>query len=98
MSNFFKELGNFIMGEGVRNLKKTVDKTIHDIEEKVEKATIKVIKTSVLFLMIMVGFLFVLIGLARYLNETVPGLAHGLGTMLIGGILIVLALFVRVMK
>jgi hypothetical protein len=45
-----------------------------------------------------IGAMFILIGLAKYLNETVPGLAHGVGTILIGVILIVLALFVRVMK
>jgi len=98
MANFLKDIGKFLLGEGITSLKKTVDKTIHDIEERVEKATIKVIKTSVLFLMMTVGVLFLLIGLAKYLNETIPGLAHGLGTILIGGVLIVLALFVRLMK
>ena len=98
MANFLKDIGKFLLGEGITSLKKTVDKTIHDIEERVEKATIKVIKTSILFLMMTVGMLFILVGLAKYLNETVPGLAHGLGTILIGVILIVLALFVRIMK
>jgi len=98
MGNVFKDILGFLAGEGLSTLKKTVDKTIKDVEERVERATIKVIKTSILFLMMVVGFLFILIGLAKYLNETVPGLAHGIGTMLVGGILIVLALFVRVMK
>ncbi len=98
MANFFKEIGKFLLGEGISTLKKTVDKTIHDIEVKVERTTIKVIKTSILFLMMIVGVIFILVGLAKYLNEIVPGLAHGLGTILIGVILILLALFVRVMK
>ena len=98
MANFFKEAGSFLLGEGMSKLKDKVDKTIKDLEQKIERATIKVIKTSILFLMMFIGAMFILIGLAKYLNETVPGLAHGLGTMLIGAILIVLALFVRVMK
>lgn len=98
MANFFKDLGKFLVGEGLGSLKKTVDKTVKDIEVKVERATIKVIKTSVLFLMMAVGALFILIGLAKYLNETVPAFDHGLGTILVGAILIVLGLFVRMMK
>jgi len=98
MASFFKDLGNFLLGEGLSSLKKTVDKTIKDVEHRIERATIKVIKTSILFLMMIIGIIFILVGLAKYINETVPGLAHGLGTILIGAILIVLALFVRAMK
>ena len=98
MGNVFKDIIGFLVGEGLSTLKKTVDKTIKDLEERIERATIKVIKTLTLFLMMAIGFLFVLVGLAKYLNETVPGLAHGIGTMVVGGVLIVLALFVRVMK
>lgn len=98
MANFFKEIGKFLLGEGLSTLKKTVNSTIKNVEEKIERATLKVIKTSILFLMMIMGALFILIGFAKYLNETVPGLAHGLGTILIGAILIVLAVFVRIMK
>ena len=98
MGSFWKEVGSFLAGEGVSSLKRTVDKTIKNVEERVERATIKVIKTSILFLMLIIGMIFVLVGFANYLNETVPGLAHGLGTILIGAILIALALFARMMK
>ena len=98
MASFFKEIGKFLLGEGITSLKKTVDKTIKDVEERIEKATIKVIKTSILFLMMIVGVIFILVGLANYLNENVRALNDGLGTVLIGAILIVLALFVRIMK
>lgn len=98
MGSFFKDIGGFLLGEGVKNLKKTVDSTIKNVEERIERATIKVIKTLVLFLMMFIGVIFALVGLAQYLNNTVPGLANGLGTILIGAILILLALFVRVMK
>src|SRR4030042_3845766 len=94
---FFTGIGKFLLGEGMTKLKEKVDRTMQDLEKRIERATIKVIKTSVLFLMMIVGMLFILIGLAKYLNETVPGLAHGLGTILIGAVLIVLALFVRIM-
>ena len=98
MASFFKEIGNFLLGEGMSKLKENVNKTIKDVEQRVERATIKVIKTLTLFVMMLIGALFILIGLAQYLNEIVPGLRHGLGTVLIGAILILLALFVRWMK
>ena len=95
---FFKELGDFLIGKGLESLKRTVDKTIKDVEERVERATIKVIKTSILFLIMIIGGLFMLVGLSAYLNNTVPALANGLGTILVGAVLIILALFVRLMK
>lgn len=98
MANFFKDIGKFLLGEGMAKLTEKVDKTIKDIEKKIEIVTIKVIKTSILFLMIIVGALFMLIGLAKYLNETVPGLNHGLGTVIVGAVLVALAFFVRAMK
>jgi hypothetical protein len=98
MANFLKEIGKFLLGEGLSKFTEKIDKTIKDVEKKIEIVTIKVIKTSVLFLMICVGALFMLIGLAQYLNETVPGLRHGLGTVVVGAVLVALALFVRAMK
>jgi len=98
MANFLKEIGKFLLGEGLNKFTEKIDKTIKDVEKKIEIVTIKVIKTSVLFLMICVGALFMLIGLAQYLNETVSGLSHGLGTIVVGAVLVALALFVRAMK
>jgi hypothetical protein len=98
MAKFFKEAGNFLLGEGMSRLKDKVDKTIKDLEQKIEIITKKVIKTSILFLMMFIGAMFILIGFAKYLNETVPSLGHGLGTIIVGAVLIALALFVRVMK
>ncbi|HJX06313.1 MAG TPA: hypothetical protein VJ461_06400 [Candidatus Nanoarchaeia archaeon] len=98
MANFLNEIGKFLLGDGINKLKDKVDKTIKDVEQRVERATIKVVKTLTLFVMMLIGALFVLIGLAQYLNETVPGLKNGLGTVLIGAVLLVLALFVRLMK
>ncbi len=86
------------MGEGVSTIKKKVDKTIKNVEERIEVATKKVIKAMALSLMLFLGIIFALVGLAQYLNNTVSGLRDGLGTILIGAVLIVLALFVRVMK
>ena len=98
MAGFFKEIGKFFLGEGITKLQEKVDETFKKVEQKIEIITKKVIKTSILFLMMFIGAMFILIGFAKYLNETVSGLAHGLGTILVGAILIVLALFVRIMK
>jgi len=98
MGSFWKDLGGFLVGEGVSTIKKKVDKTIKNVEERIEVATKKVIKAMALSLMLFLGIIFALVGLAQYLNNTVSGLRDGLGTILIGAVLIVLALFVRVMK
>jgi uncharacterized membrane protein len=98
MAGFFKDIGKFLLGEGMSRLQEKVDETVKRVEQKIEIITRKVIKTSILFLMMFVGMIFVLVGLAQYLNATVPGLAYGLGTVLVGAILIVLALFARAMK
>jgi len=98
MAGFFKDIGKFLLGEGISKLQEKVDETVKKVEQKIEIITKKVIKTSILFIMIFVGAIFMLVGLAQYLNATVPGLAYGLGTILVGAILIVLALFVKVMK
>ncbi|MBN2052933.1 hypothetical protein JW756_05490 [Candidatus Woesearchaeota archaeon] len=98
MAGFLKEIGKFILGEGINKLQSKVDETVKKVEQRIEIITKKVIKTSILFLMMLIGVIFMLVGLAQYLNAVVPRLAQGLGTILVGAILIVLALFVRVMK
>ncbi|MBN2458917.1 hypothetical protein JXB28_01405 [Candidatus Woesearchaeota archaeon] len=98
MANFFKEIGKFLLGEGLSKFTEKVDKTIKDVEKKIEIITMKVIKTSILFLMMCVGAIFLLVGLSQYLNSTVPALRHGLGTVVVGAVLIALALFVKAMK
>lgn len=102
MAKFLKGIMGFLAGEklyhAVDGIKAKVNETIAEMEKRVERATVKVIKASILFLMMFVGALFLLIGLSQYLNETVPSLAHGLGTVIVGAVLIVLALFARMMK
>jgi protein-S-isoprenylcysteine O-methyltransferase Ste14 len=67
-------------------------------DARIHRATVKVIKASILFLMLFVGLIFMLVGLAQHLNATVPKLANGLGTLLVGAVLIFLALFARLFK
>jgi uncharacterized membrane protein len=102
MAGFFKNIIGFLAGEKIYHamdsIKEKINETIEEMEERIEKATIKVMKASVLYIMIFIGFIFLLVGLSQYLNATVPRLANGLGTVLIGAILVFLALFARLFK
>jgi hypothetical protein len=101
MAGFFEKITGLLSGPMagvVDNIKQKVDDTIQEVEAKIERATVKVIKTSILFIMMFIGVLFMLIGVSQYLNAVVPKLAHGLGTVLVGAILILLAFFARLFR
>ncbi len=95
---FFSKLFGFVAEEAVDVIKGKVEETLIDIETKVERATKKAIKVLVLYVMVFLGAIFMLVGLAKYLNETVPSLAHALGFVLVGACLVVLALFASMMR
>jgi hypothetical protein len=102
MAGFFKGVADWLIGGGlnsaVDHIKERVQETIAEMEERIERATVKVMKTLALFFMIAIGLIFMLVGLSQFLNETVPRLAHGLGTVLVGAVLVLLALFAKMMR
>jgi len=102
MASFWKNMMGFVAGEklfhAVDGLKAKVTETIGEMEQRIERATVKALKASLLFLMMFVGVIFLLVGLAQHLNATVPNLANGLGTVLIGALLVLLALFARLFR
>jgi hypothetical protein len=102
MAGFFQSILGFLSGGGlsgaIDEVKHKVEETVEEMEERIRRVTVKVIKTSILFLMMFVGFIFLLVGLAQYLNAVVPKLANGLGTLLIGAVLILMALFARTFR
>lgn len=102
MASFWKNILGFVAGEKlfhvVDGLKAKVEETIEEMEERIERATIKALKASLLFVIMFVGVIFLLVGLAQHLNATVPNLANGLGTVLVGALLVFMALFARMFR
>ena len=82
----------------VGNLKNAADDAMHDAQKHIEDATIKVLKAISIFIFMMLGFIMALVGLGMYLNETVSSLANGLGTIVVGAVLILLGLTIQFFK
>jgi len=95
--SFWNTIGEFIVKEvshGVfYSLKETALETLESVEKKVNQIVHNALKRLVLFFLIITGFIFVLVGFSKYLSETVPALGNGLGYLLVGVVLVLLAMF-----
>ncbi|MAE13646.1 hypothetical protein CMO92_03700 [Candidatus Woesearchaeota archaeon] len=99
---FFKDVSKVFLGDSMKSVlagvKEKVEETIEETQKKIEIVTARVIKTLVVFLICALGFIFALVGLATYLTETVPRFDHGLGYLVVGGVLVLLGLVVKVLR
>ena len=91
------EIGGSILGDGVRavadEIKEKVHETIADAQQKVEETIHRALKVLMLYIIIFIGLIFVLVGFAKYLSETVDALAHGLGFLVVGLVLVLMGMF-----
>ena len=91
----FADMGvNVLIG----NVKSATHDVVSDARAQVEKATIHVLKSATIFLIMILGFVMTLVGLGEFLNNTVPALAFGLGTVVVGLVLLVLGLVIQFFK
>jgi ABC-type antimicrobial peptide transport system permease subunit len=91
-------LGSLFKSTIINDVKESVKETMEDVEKRIVKITHNVVKSLVLVVMTLVGAIFALVGLGTYLNETVAGLAHGVGYIVVGAVIIILALFAKLMQ
>ena len=99
---FFKETAGFFMGDSVQSVlsgvKEKVEETIEETQKRIEIITAKVIKALIVFIICAVGVIFALVGFSTYLTETYPAFNHGLGFLVVGGVLILLGLVVKALR
>jgi hypothetical protein len=97
---FFKSIFSFIAGIGgetiMTTLQEKVSETMDEAEARIERAVKRILTALTLFIILFTGFIFVLVGLAKYLTESVTSLNFGLGFVLVGACLIILALLIKV--
>ncbi|MFH1072854.1 MAG: hypothetical protein V1743_05485 [Nanoarchaeota archaeon] len=87
--------GSYLIGEGIDIVKRKMDEEIEEMQRRIELTIKQVLKRITLVIILFTGALFILAGLGKYLSETVPSLDHGLGYVFIGGLLVVLAVLVK---
>ncbi|MFH1649839.1 MAG: hypothetical protein ABIA93_04780 [Candidatus Woesearchaeota archaeon] len=78
-------------------LEEKVDSAMDKAEQRLERATKKVIRASIIFLLSIVGFLFILVGLSKWFEQIWP-IAQGMGLVIVGGFLIFIAIIARAFR
>jgi len=87
-ADFFKEFGKSILQNQMDDVKTKV-------KESIEETVDKVVKSLIITFIALVGFVLALAGIAKFLSERVDALSNGLGYLLIGVVLLLLAMFAR---
>ncbi len=97
--DILKDLASSIFsGSVVEDVKHTVKQTMDDIEKKTLRIVHNTIRSLVVMIMVSIGAIFALVGLSKYLSETVVSLNNGLGFVVVGAALIILATFAKLMQ
>lgn len=102
---FFKKLlsNTFLSGlehavhETMSEAETRAEEIIDHAEERANKFVHNFVKGSLLFFLALIGFIFALVGLGTYLS-TLQGLGSGMGYILVGVVLLILAGFARLMQ
>lgn len=91
---------DFVVDTGKETLVDTVQEkmqeTLEVAELKLERALKRVLSVTALFLLLFIGFIFALVGLSQYLSERVEAFNYGVGFIVVGAGLVVLALLLRI--
>ena len=88
-----------IFGESIMDdIQEKVDTTLDNAKLKIEIIVEQVLKKLSLFIIVMIGVIFGLTGLAKYLTAKVPSFANGIGYVIVGLFLLLLARFVSYMS
>jgi hypothetical protein len=90
-----KRLGHSLVKQGIAAVATIEEAKVSDIKEKVNAALHHAEKRIAILVLFIAGSLFVLAGLGKYLTETVPGFAHGLGYVFVGVCLLVVGFIGR---
>lgn len=98
--SFFQKILDFIVGSGKGSIldavQEKVTETIDEAEIRLERAIKKVLSMVGAFLLIFIGLIFALVGISKYLSESVDSLSNGLGFIVVGAAIIIIALILRI--
>lgn len=89
-SGIFKAIGAYVTGEALVE-------AFEGVEDRIQQTTRKVIKTATLWIIFLVGLLFALWGTGLFLTDYFDWY-QGLGLVLIGIIVILLALLIKAFR
>ncbi|MFC1648512.1 hypothetical protein ACFL1B_03555 [Nanoarchaeota archaeon] len=81
----------------IREVGKTVDRTLENAEKKIERLTHNALKASMMFVLIFLGLIFALIGLAQFITAHYT-FKPGIGYILVGVVLILLGWFAKAVR
>lgn len=84
-------------GSAAGSFKRAASETMQEAQERVKETTKAVIKAAVVFFIIALGFIYLLNGVGKWL-ETSNAWTPGLGTIVIGGVLVLLGLFAAMIR
>ena len=94
MFEFFESLRQGVLG----GMKSKLEDFLEDTREQIRVAVERAVKKAILGLIMMVGVIFALVGLAKYLSETVPSFANGIGYIVLGLALLFIAIIAKVLS
>jgi len=97
---FFQGFIDFIVGAGKDTifdaLQEKVTETIDEAEIRIERVIKRILSIITIFAIIFLGLIFVLVGFSKYLTEAVDAFNFGIGYIVVGAALIILALLFRI--
>jgi len=82
----------------VDTVKEGFKETFDEVEKRATHIVHNIIKATILMMLMIVGSIFILVGLAKYMTETMPSMNHGLGFVVVGGVVILLVIFAKFMQ
>lgn len=96
--DFLKSIGSLLGESFIDDFKVKVDKTMDDVKVSVEQIVEMVIRKTIAFFLLLIGLIFGLVGLSRFLTQRVPAFSDGIGYVVVGLVLILLAWFASYMN
>ena len=97
IKDILKDIFSLGASELLGNVKKQVRDTMDEAEARIGKVMRNFVRVIVVLFMVFIGGIFALVGLSRYL-ETLPSINSGVGYIIVGGALFLLAIFAFIMQ
>lgn len=98
LGKFLKGIAGFFGEAIVEDVKDQVDDALDHAKERIEVMTERLIRKIISLFLVLIGLIFGLVGISKFLSAKVPAFADGVGYVLVGLVLVLLAWFARYMS